>query len=131
MTDPTNSTRTHQPPSSAGPWQTGQDVRLAAGEDTLTGPTAGLAPGHLQANLIVLPSKYAQDFRHLCARNPVACPLIAESISPDSFSHLKSYLPSIPDGQGMAREPDIRMDCPKYNVYRDGRPVEDSVVDIK
>lgn len=121
----------HNQHSPASQWQTGEDVRLAAREKVCTRPTAGLAPTYLQANLVVLPSKYAQDFRDLCARNPVPCPLIAESRSPGDFSNLKSHLPSIADGKQIARQLDIRTDCPKYNVYQDGRLVEDGVVDIK
>ena len=131
MTDTANPASTHQQPSPAGRWQTGEGIRLAARENALTGPTAGLASTHLQANLIVLPSRYAQDFRDLCARNPVPSPLIAESISLGSYAHLKSHLPSVADGQRLARQLDIRTDCPKYNVYRDGRLVEDGVTDIK
>lgn len=117
--------------SPARKWQTGREVRLAARENACTTPTAGLAPTYLQANLIILPSKYARDFRDLCARNPVACPLIAESSSTGSFSHLKSHLPSILDGQHIANPVDIRTDCPKYNVYRDGRLIVEGVTDIK
>lgn len=131
MTDPTNPAgMLHQPPSPCQ-WQTGEEVRLAARKNTYTAPTAGLAPTYLQANLIVLPSKYAQDFRDLCARNPVPCPLIAESSSPGSFSTLKPHLSSLAEGQRIANQLDIRTDCPKYNVYQDGRLVEEGVTDIK
>ncbi|KAK1751031.1 hypothetical protein QBC47DRAFT_392104 [Echria macrotheca] len=99
---------------------TGRAVRLAARTGSLTTQTAGLAPSHLQANLIVLPKPYAPSFRLLCQRNPVPCPLLAESSTPGSFSTLQSHL--IRDGTPLpvARDIDLRLDAPKYLVYRDG-----------
>ena len=41
---------------------------IRAGE--MTGQTAGLANGYLQANLVILPEKYALDFARYCQRNP-------------------------------------------------------------
>ncbi|KAK0384675.1 hypothetical protein NLU13_8761 [Sarocladium strictum] len=110
--------------------QTGPQARLAARSESHAKPTSGLAPGHLQANLIVLPSRYAQDFRDLCARNPVPCPLLAESSEPGDFSSLKSHLPGIP-GSAIAADLDLRTDCPGYHVYRDSKLVLDTVPDIK
>ncbi|KAI0506440.1 DUF1445 domain-containing protein [Xylaria bambusicola] len=99
---------------------TGAAVRLAARNNEHTHSTSGLAPGYLQANLIMLPSKYASDFRDLCARNPVPCPLIAESRNPGDYAALQSYLPGVPDEQ-MARALDLRTDCPKFNVYENSQ----------
>jgi len=45
---------------------TGAAVRSAARSGHLTTHTSGFAPTYLQANLIVLPSRYAADFRTLC-----------------------------------------------------------------
>ena len=42
--------------------------RVRAGE--LTGPTAGLAPGNVQANLDVLPGALAHDFLRFAQANP-------------------------------------------------------------
>lgn len=98
-----------------------QEVRLACRSNTLpTYPsTAGLAPGHIQANLVVLPSKYASDFRSLCQRNPVPCPLMGESLVGDPTT----FIPS--PGTGFYHPlfngtVDIRTDLPKYNIYRGG-----------
>lgn len=111
--------------------QTAADVRRAAREG-LKGSTAGLAPGHVQANLIILPQKYARDFRNLCLRNPVACPLLAETEPGEP-----SFPPGVADGI------DIRTDVPGYNVYEslwtnsaypsyvDGKLVKPDVDDIK
>jgi uncharacterized protein YcsI (UPF0317 family) len=48
------------------------DVR--AGE--FDGPTANLAPGFTQANLVVLPEAGAFDFPRFCVANPRPCPII-------------------------------------------------------
>ncbi|KAH8677472.1 hypothetical protein BX600DRAFT_479280 [Xylariales sp. PMI_506] len=94
---------------------TGYEVRLAARSKAFTKSTPGLAPSYLQANLIVLPSRYASDFRLLCARNPAPCPLIAESASVGSYSALRSYIA----GSAVAADLDLRHDVPQYMVYRD------------
>jgi uncharacterized protein YcsI (UPF0317 family) len=47
-------------------------------------PTAGLAMGYAQANLVVLPDKYAFDFLLFCQRNPKPCPLL-EVLEPGRF----------------------------------------------
>ncbi|KAI0137379.1 hypothetical protein BJ170DRAFT_605603 [Xylariales sp. AK1849] len=99
---------------------TGRDVRLAARNKTFTSTTSGLAPSYLQANLIVLPSRYAADFRLLCARNPVPCPLIAESKSVGSYDSVKSYV----EGSDVLTDCDIRHDVPQYMVYQDSKLVK-------
>ena len=38
--------------------------------------TAGMAPGHVQANLVVLPTDMAFEFMLFCQRNPKPCPLL-------------------------------------------------------
>lgn len=109
--------------------KSGLEARLASRNKTHTSPTSAIAPGHMQANLIVLPSIYAEDFRLLCQRNPVPCPLLAESL-PGSFNKLKSYIPGISDDE-VARNLDIRTDIPFYNVYINGQLVKEGVSDIK
>ncbi|KAI1365459.1 DUF1445 domain-containing protein [Xylaria arbuscula] len=99
---------------------TGAAARLASRNNEHTNSTSGLAPGYLQANLIMLPSKYASDFRDFCARNPVPCPLIAESRSPGDYAALTSHLPGISDEQ-VARALDLRTDCPRFNVYENSQ----------
>ncbi|KAH0361298.1 hypothetical protein KCU65_g8804, partial [Aureobasidium melanogenum] len=108
---------------------TGVAVRLAAREGSLTGVTSGLAPSFLQANLIVLSSRYAADFRLLCARNPVPCPLLAESSQIGSYDSLKSYIAGL-KGDKIASDIDIRHDAPRYMVYQDGVLSASHVKDI-
>ncbi|KAH0380267.1 hypothetical protein KCU92_g7664, partial [Aureobasidium melanogenum] len=108
---------------------TGVAVRLAAREGSLAGVTSGLAPSFLQANLIVLPSRYAADFRLLCARNPVPCPLLAESSQIGSYDSLESYIAGL-KGEKIASNIDIRFDAPRYMVYQDGVLSASHVEDI-
>ncbi|KAL0065757.1 hypothetical protein AAF712_007240 [Marasmius tenuissimus] len=75
--------------------------------------TAAYSDGHTQANLLILPEKYAQDFRNLCMRNPVSCPLIGELDPGD---------PTVPEH--LAANCDIRTDLPRYNIYKDGNLLE-------
>lgn len=88
-------------PSTLTPLINGLNVRLASRNGELLNHTSGLAPSCLQANLIILPSKYAEDFRLLCKRNPVPCPLLAESESAGRYDALKSYIPGLA-GKGIA-----------------------------
>jgi len=81
-------------------------------------PTAGLAMGYAQANLVILPQEYAFDFLLFCQRNPKPCPLL-EVLEPGKF--LTAFL---------SKDADIRTDIPMYNVYRKGK-LERTVTDIR
>ncbi|RAI44830.1 putative hydro-lyase [Rhodoplanes roseus] len=94
-----------------------REVRRACRSRGYTGYTAGLAPGHVQANLCMLPKDWAEDFLLFCQRNPAPCPLIARSDPGD---------PRLPT---LAEDLDIRTDVPRYHVFRDGAFVEE-VTDI-
>jgi uncharacterized protein YcsI (UPF0317 family) len=72
-------------------------------------PTAGLAMGYAQANLVILPGKYAFDFLLFCQRNPKPCPLLEVL---ESGVYRTDFL---------APKADIRTDLPRYNIYRKGR----------
>ena len=87
---------------------TGIDVRAAARSGALSGPTCGLAPGYLQANLVILPQELAPDFLLFCQQNPKPCPLI------DMTEPGKWELCDVAPGS------DIRTDVPLYRVYRHG-----------
>jgi len=98
---------------------TGLKARHAARNNSYTSFTSGLAPSYIQANLIVLPSRYASDFRVLCQRNPVPCPLLAESRSVGMWDELRSWIGGVAD-EAVAADLDLRRDAPKYMVYQDG-----------
>jgi uncharacterized protein YcsI (UPF0317 family) len=123
------STTIPKSPLAASDLRDGHAARLAARKGQWSQSTSGVADTYLQANILVLPSRYADDFRNFCARNPVPCPLIAESARPGDFSNLKCYLPRVSD-QDLAASLDIRTDCPRYNVYLGSKLVRSPVGDI-
>jgi uncharacterized protein YcsI (UPF0317 family) len=89
------------------------DVRLRARSGDLRGPTAGLALGYVQANLVVLPREVAFDFLLFCQRNPKPCPL------------LDVTEPGSAEPRLVAPGADLRTDVPCYRVWRDGELVEE------
>ncbi|MBI2685582.1 MAG: putative hydro-lyase [Acidobacteria bacterium] len=91
----------------------GADVRAQARSGLLTGPTCGLAPDYLQANIVILPERLAGDFLRFCEWNPKPCPLL-EVTDPGSW-----------EPRNTAPGSDIRTDIPKYAVYRHGVLVEE------
>ena len=107
----------------------GVEARHQCRNNTWDAPTGGISPGYLQANLIVLPSHYANDFALLCARNPVPCPLLASSARPGDFKYLLSNLPGIPN-EAISFDIDLRTDAARYNIYVDGRLRETSIRNI-
>lgn len=88
---------------------------IRSGEVTET--TAGMAPGRVQANLVVLPRDMAFDFMLFCQRNPKPCPLLEVTEPGDS------------EPKRLAPGADLRYDIPRYRVYRDGE-LEAEVPDI-
>ena len=93
--------------------QTGLAERLRIRAGQHRGPTAGLAPGNVQANLVILPRDLAHDFLRFAQANPKPCPVLAvgEVGSP--------HLPSL------AQDLDLRTDLPQYRLWRDGILVEE------
>lgn len=85
--------------------------KIRAGE--YAGPTSGLAPGHVQTNLVILPEEYAFDFLKFCVRNPKPCPVL-------EVTDAGSPTPAV-----MAPEADLRTDVPKYRVYERGELVDE------
>ena len=81
-------------------------------------PTAGLAMGYAQANLVILPQKYAFDFLLFCQRNPKPCPLL-EVLEPGEFRT-----------KVLSLDADIRTDVPRYNIFRDGK-LQNTVKEIR
>jgi len=86
-----------------------EDLRLRCRSGEHTGPTAGLAPGFVQANLVVLSGSLADEFDLFCRRNPRPCPLL-ERTPPGSAEPVH-----LADGA------DLRTDLPRYRVYRHGQ----------
>ena len=98
--------------SNAANFLTGAEVRHACRTGAWMGPTAGLAPGYAQANLVVVPRDWALDFLLFCQRNPRPCPLIG-------VTEPGSWQPQV------APDADLRSDLPKYRVWHDGKLVDE------
>lgn len=98
--------------------ETGESVRLHVRRGEHRGPTAGCAPGYVQANLAILPRDLATEFLRFCQLNPKPCPLLAASEPGDP------HLPTL------GADLDIRSDVPRYRIWRDGELIEE-VPDIK
>ena len=83
-------------------------LRLAIRNGHHTGLTTGYAPGHVQANLVVLPQRYLDDFLAFCYLNAFACPVLGVATvgSP--------YIPAL----GM--DLDVRTDLAGYQIHRFG-----------
>ena len=77
-----------------------------------TGPTAGLAPGYTQANLIAVPRDWAYDMLLFAQRNPKPCPVL--DVSDPGTPHTV-----------LAPAADLRTDVPRYRVWRDGELVDE------
>ena len=83
--------------------------RIRTGEHT--GPTSGISGDKVQANLAILPKKYAFDFLLFAMRNNKPVPII-EVLEAGEY------------GSRYAKDSDIRTDVPLYNIYKDGELVE-------
>jgi uncharacterized protein YcsI (UPF0317 family) len=100
------------------PFMTAAEARREIRAGRHTGQTSGLAPGYVQANLAILPRDLAAEFLRFCQLNPKPCPLLAASEPGD---------PRLPT---LAADVDIRVDLPRYRIWRDGKLIEE-VPDIK
>lgn len=93
--------------------ETGARERRRIRAEQLNGPTAGLAAGNVQANLVILPKALAHDFLRFAQANPKPCPVLAVSEPGD---------PNLPS---LGADLDIRTDLPKYRVWRYGELVDE------
>jgi uncharacterized protein YcsI (UPF0317 family) len=97
---------------------TPKEIRVLIRKGKWDKPTAGLAMGYAQANLVILPQKYAFDFLLFCQRNAKPCPLL-EVLEPGEFKT-----------KFLSLDADMRTDIPLYNIYRKGR-LQNTVREIK
>jgi uncharacterized protein YcsI (UPF0317 family) len=93
------------------------ELRLLARSGAFNGPTAGVARGFVQANLMIVPRTAAFDFLLFCQRNPRPCPLV-EVLEAGQVAPL------------CAPDADLRSDLPGYRVFRHGQLAEE-VGDIR
>lgn len=87
---------------------TAKEIRFKIRSGEITTPTSGMCPGYAQANLVILPRKYAYDFLLFVQRNPKPCPVLEVADVGDRY--LKKIAPGA----------DIAKDIPKYRIYKDG-----------
>ncbi|NWD06141.1 putative hydro-lyase [Pseudomonas gingeri] len=80
--------------------------QIAAGR--YQGHTSGLGQGRVQANIVILPGDWADEFLRFCTLNRQACPL------------LDVTEPGDPILRNLGQAVDIRHDVPRYRVYREG-----------
>lgn len=92
---------------------TAASVRSACRDGSHAGPTPGLAPGYVQANLVAVPRDLAFDFLLFCTRNPKPCPLLDVTEPGDAEPKL------------VAPQADLRTDLPAYRVWRHGELIEE------
>lgn len=92
---------------------TPQEIRRTIRAGQWRRPTAGLAAGFAQANLVIVPRALAYDFLLFCHRNPKPCPLLEVLDAGD------------PEPHDMAPGADIRTDIPRYRIYRQGLLVDE------
>ncbi len=91
----------------------GLAARLVVRHGGHVGPTPGMAPGFVQANLAILPRSLADDFLRFCQLNPKPCPLIGVAAPGDW---------RMPE---LGEDLDIRTDVPRYRVWRDGALIDE------
>lgn len=89
------------------------EVRSTIRSGAYNGQTSGMAPGHVQGNLAILPKDWADEFLRFCHFNPKPCPLIGMTEPGD---------PLVPM---LGKDIDLRSDLPRYRVWRNGEMVEE------
>jgi uncharacterized protein YcsI (UPF0317 family) len=101
----------------AGGINSAAHVRSVIRQGRWTSQTSGLANGHVQGNVVILPAAEAGDFLRYCQRNPKPCPVLAVS-EPG-----QAELPAL------GADIDICTDLPRYRVWRHGE-LADEPTDI-
>ena len=92
--------------------KTGAEIRALCRGGAFEGPTAGVALGYTQVNLVILRAEAAEEFEAFCRANPKPCPLL-ERTAPGRY-----------EPRSMAPHADVRTDLPRYRVLQHGRCVE-------
>lgn len=82
-------------------------VRELIRRGEITGPTAGMCAGYAQANLVILPKEYADDFKLFAERNPKPCPIL-------------EIVEGSPEVHDMGEGANLVTDIPRYFIYKNG-----------
>lgn len=91
---------------------TGAEIRALCRTGEFNRPTAGVAHGYAQVNLVVLRAEAAKEFEAFCRANPRPCPL------------LEMTAPGDPEPKRSATGSDVRTDLPRYRVLRNGECID-------
>ena len=91
------------------PFWTAREARQAIRRGDWRRHTVGLAPTHVQGNVVILPAALAGDFLRFCQQNPKPCPLLAVSA------------PGARDLPALGEDLDIATDVPAYRLFENGR----------
>lgn len=83
------------------------EVRELIRQGVIDFPTAGMCRGYAQANLVILPPEYADDFEEYTKRNPFPCPVL-------------EIIRGTPETHDMGKGGNIVTDIPRYRVYENG-----------
>jgi uncharacterized protein YcsI (UPF0317 family) len=92
--------------------KTGAEIRALCRGGEFDRPTAGVALGYTQVNLVILRAEASEEFEAFCRANPKPCPLL-EMTAPGRY-----------EPRSMAPHADVRTDLPRYRVLQHGRCVE-------
>ena len=94
--------------------QIAKNIRYQIRNNEITTHTSELAPGYVQANVVILPKNVSFDFLLFCQRNPKPCPVLEVL---DEGSYFTKYT---------ADKADLRYDVPKYRLYEYGEIQEET-----
>ncbi len=96
------------------------ELRDAIRKGIYTGPTSGQSEAFVQANLVVLPRDWADDFALYGKLNSQAVPILEQGLPGDYLTHF------------LADKADIRTDIPLYRLYENGEWTDEmnNLIDI-
>lgn len=86
----------------------GSEARALIRAGDWRGTTTGMSQGWAQANLVILPHSFADHFLDFCRLNSRACPVLDVTD------------PGSPEPLQVAPGADLRVDIPRYRVYKNG-----------
>lgn len=85
------------------------EVRAAIRQKLFNAPTTGVAQGYMQVSPIIIPSRFAADFKQFCHTNDKPFPLAGISAQGNS------KLPFL------GKDIDVKYDLGHYHIYRNGQ----------
>lgn len=95
-----------------------RDLRQACRQGIFRTQTSGQCMDYAQANLVMLPAKFAQQFRDFVQKNPKPCPLL-------EVTAVNGFEPEV-----TAPGADLRKDLPKYRLWENGSQMSEEPFDV-